>query len=375
MPDNKLIQRLGITAATESKLEFAGRLLLLFVLLYIFVIAIKLLGVSFKLMGKETAEAIFQATANPIVGLLIGVLATSIIQSSSTTTSIIVGMVGTASISFESAVPMIMGANIGTSVTNTIVSLAHISRGEEFKRAFAGATVHDFFNLCSVAVFLPLEIMFGVISKSARFVEGFLTGFGGAEFSSPVAALTGPPAKSIAHFLGDSGALTAIVALILIFLALRFIVKFLKSLILSKVENFFQRFIFRAPVLCLILGIGLTVLVQSSSISTSLVIPLIGAGVVTLRQIYPYMLGANIGTTVTAFLAALATDSHAAVSIAFAHLLFNVYGTSLFWPLKNIPIYLAEKMAELTQKSRSIALVYILVTFFVVPAVLIYILK
>ena len=170
MPDNKQIKRLGFISTADSKLEIVGRVLLLFVLLYIFVIAIKLLGVSFKLMGSEVAEAIFQATANPIVGLLIGVLATSIIQSSSTTTSIIVGMVGTATISFESAVPMIMGANIGTSVTNTIVSLAHISRGEEFKRAFAGATVHDFFNLCTVAVLLPLELIFGVISKSARLV-------------------------------------------------------------------------------------------------------------------------------------------------------------------------------------------------------------
>lgn len=375
MPDNKQIKRLGFISTADSKLEIVGRVLLLFVLLYIFVIAIKLLGVSFKLMGREVAEAIFQATANPIVGLLIGVLATSIIQSSSTTTSIIVGMVGTATISFESAVPMIMGANIGTSVTNTIVSLAHISRGEEFKRAFAGATVHDFFNLCTVAVLLPLELIFGVISKSARLVEGFLTGFSGGTFDSPVAALTKPVAEAIAHAVGDNGVVAAIVALILIFIALRYIVKMLKSLVLSKVEVFFQRYIFRAPVLCLILGAGLTVLVQSSSITTSLVIPLIGAGVVTLRQIYPYMLGANIGTTVTAFLAALATGSHEAVTIAFAHLIFNIYGTSIFWPLKRIPIFLAETMAELTEKSRSIAFVYVLVTFFVVPAVLIYILK
>jgi sodium-dependent phosphate cotransporter len=57
----------------------------------------------------------------------------------------------------STAIPVIMGANIGTSVTNTIVSMGHVGNAEEFRRAFAGATIHDMFNWLSVIVFLPLE--------------------------------------------------------------------------------------------------------------------------------------------------------------------------------------------------------------------------
>ena len=74
-------------------------------------------------------------------------------------TSVIVGLVATGEVPVHTAVPMIMGANIGTTVTNTIVSLAHITRPQEFRRAFAAATVHDAFNFMAVAIFLPLEII------------------------------------------------------------------------------------------------------------------------------------------------------------------------------------------------------------------------
>jgi sodium-dependent phosphate cotransporter len=150
--------------------------------------------------------------------------------------------------------------------------------------------------------------------------------------------------------------------------ALRYIVKTLKTMVLARVERFFQRYIFRTPALGFILGVALTSVVQSSSITTSLVVPLLGAGVITLAQIFPYMLGANVGTTVTAFLASFVTGSAEAVSIAFAHLIFNVYGIAIFWPLKKIPIALAEALARQTQRSKLIPVLYILVLFFVFPA-------
>ena len=142
----------------------AAKLIALFSLLYIFLLSITLLGASFKLFGADLADAIFQATSNPIVGLMIGVLTTAIMQSSSATTTMIVGMVATGVLPFESAIAMVMGANIGTSVTNIIVSMGHISRGDEFKRAFGGSLLHDFFNVCSVAVLMPIELQFGIIS-------------------------------------------------------------------------------------------------------------------------------------------------------------------------------------------------------------------
>ena len=254
------------------------KILGLFALLYLFIISIMLLGGAFKLFGKELAATIFQATSNPLVALMIGIITTALIQSSSTTTSIIVGLVaaGTTAgtgLTYEAAVPMIMGANIGTSITNIIVSMGHISRNDEFRRAFAGSMLHDFFNVCAVIVILPLEIMFGVISKSGWYLQEVFQGFGGLKFGSPLKAVSEPVVNWIIHGTGDSAWLSVLISFLLLIIALRYIVKLIKSMVLSKVEIFFQRYVFRMPVLSFMLGVVLTVMVQSSSITTSMVVP------------------------------------------------------------------------------------------------------
>ncbi len=353
--------------ATPSWKEVTVRLLALLALLYIFILSITLLGESFKLAGRSFAESIFASTSNPLVGLVIGILSTAIIQSSSTTTSIIVGLVGTGFLSFENAIPMVMGANVGTTITNTIVSLAHVSRTDEFRRAFSGSAVHDVFNLCTVAVLLPLQVHFNIIGSVAHRATYLLEGFGGLKFSSPLGAVTKPVAHGIIEITGHIAWLDAFLAILLLFVALRYIVKVLKSMVLSKVERFFHRYVFRTPLLGFFLGIVLTAVVQSSSITTSLVVPLLGAGVITLSQVFPYMLGANIGTTVTAFLASFVTGSPEAVAVAFAHLTFNIFGIAIFWPLKFIPITLAQKLADTAQKSRLIPIAYIVIVFFAFP--------
>jgi sodium-dependent phosphate cotransporter len=115
-----------------------------------------------------------------------------------------------------------------------------------------------------------------------------------------------------------------------------------------------------------------TVLVQSSSITTSLAVPLAGAGILTLRQIFPYTLGANVGTTITAMLAALVTGEEAAVTVAFAHVLFNIFGIFIIWPIRGVPIYLAETLAQWSLKSRLLPFAYVGVVFFGIPLTLIY---
>ena len=125
---------------------------------------IKTIGQTTKKNIKKVASSNFiNATSSRFISLFIGVFATVLFQSSSTTTSLIVGMAGGGLIGLSSAIPMVMGANIGTTVTNTLVSLGHIRRKEEFKRAFASSTVHDFFNMLAVIIFFPLEIMFGFL--------------------------------------------------------------------------------------------------------------------------------------------------------------------------------------------------------------------
>merc|ERR1712226_312078 len=112
-----------------------------------------------KVMSGCKAGELFGDDTNPIAGLMVGILATVLLQSSSTTTSIIVSLVGgdDGTISVDQGIYMVMGANIGTSVTNTIVAMGEMGHADELERAFAGATVHDMFNFLTVLILLPVE--------------------------------------------------------------------------------------------------------------------------------------------------------------------------------------------------------------------------
>ena len=157
-------------------------------LLFIFLLGVKGLGDGFKLLGNDLLQAFFAATENPFIGLMVGILGTTLVQSSSVSTSMIVGLVAAPEnpLPIANAVPMIMGTNIGTTVTNTAVSLAHMGRREEFRRAFSVATCHDFFNFIVVAVLLPLELLTGYLRQTAESLAALVSGFGGVTYSSPL---------------------------------------------------------------------------------------------------------------------------------------------------------------------------------------------
>ena len=354
------------------------------VLLYFFLLSISLMGSSFKLFGKVFAENLIKNCANPVVGLFIGIFATSIIQSSSTTTSLVVGFVGGGVLPLQFAIPVIMGANIGTTITNIIVSFGFVTRKEDFRRAFAGATVHDFFNLCSVLVFFPLELRFHLIQRLAERLTLLFNNAGGVKFSSPLKAVIKPVVSAFKHVLVDNldlshtaaGIVMLVVALAILIASLVYLVKTLRVLIVRNAETFVNRYLFRNDAMALVLGICLTVLVQSSSVTTSLIIPLVGAGVVTIYRCYPFTLGANIGTTCTALLASLATVSateggSVGVTTAFAHLLFNILGIAVFYPLRRIPIWLATTLAALAAESKKWAVIFVLAVFFGLPLLMI----
>lgn len=347
-----------------------ARLLALAVLLYSFFLGLDLMGIAFKLFGKGFAEALIAQTTNPFVGLLIGILATTLMQSSSSTTSITVGLVAAGALTVEGAIPIVMGANIGTSVTNTLVSLGHVSRPEEFRRAFAGATVHDFFNWMAVLLLLPLEITTGYLARTATEMESMLEGVGGTHLLNPVKAVVEPVATWLSGVLNDSAVLSLAVGIGLIFVALRYLVELLRAVFSTRAEAILHRTLFRSAVAAILAGMAITVMVQSSSITTSTMVPLVGAGIITLEQIFPFTIGANIGTTVTAMLAALHSGAPAAIVVAFSHLLFNLTGALLIYgiPLvRRIPLAMARWIGALGARNRTLALVYIVVFFYLVP--------
>ncbi len=345
-------------------------------LLFAFFLGLDLMGLAFKLFGKGFAEMLIERTANPFVGLLVGILATTLVQSSSTTTSMTVGLVAAGALTIDGAIPIIMGANIGTSVTNTLVSLAHVTRREEFRRAFAGATLHDFFNLLTVVILFPLELRFHILRRSASGLERVLEGSGGIELFDPLKAVIGPVARWVSgSLLGSSGALTLAAGVLLLFFALKLLVDLLKALVSSRAERILDRTLFRSAVAAVGAGVLITVMVQSSSITTSVMVPLVGAGVVTLEQLFPFTIGANLGTTVTALLASLATGDPAAVSVALAHLMFNVLGTLIIYPvplLRAIPLALARALGALGSRNRPAAIAYVLAVFYGLPILLLF---
>lgn len=357
----------------SPRLAGLGRVVAALSLLYLFLVGLEAMGLAFKFFGKGLAQQLITTTENPFVGLFIGVLATSLVQSSSTTTSITVGLVAGGALTIEGAVPIIMGANIGTSVTNTLVSLGHVTRKEEFRRAFAGATVHDFFNWLTVLFLLPLEIAFGYLSKGARFLAEGIEGAGGIELFSPVKAAVQPAAQWIADALGGSGALILVAGVLCTFVALKYLVDVLRYLFTAQAEKVLHRTVFRNPFAAIAVGALLTFMVQSSSITTSSMIPLVGAGLVTLDQLFPFTVGANLGTTLTALLAALVTGSPAAVTVALAHLLFNLNGAALVYGIpwfRRVPLAMARWAGDLGFRNRPLALLYILLIFFGIPLLL-----
>ncbi len=358
----------------------------LLVLLFIFLMGVQGLGDGFKLLGRDLLDAFFTTTENPFVALMVGILATSLVQSSSVTTVMVVGLVAAPEhpLPVANAVPMIMGANIGTTVTNTVVSLAHMGRKDEFIRAFSVATCHDFFNFIAVAVLLPVEMATGFLRRAAGSLASTLGGVSGVTYENPLknvlkAALD--PLKNLAGALFEAeqaqGVLLVLISALFIFGALLLLVRVMRAATQSSIEVFITRFLGQSVFVSLLLGAVITVMVQSSSITTSLLVPLAGAGLLTLEQAFPVTIGANVGTTVTALLATLAVsgaNAHAGVEIALVHVLFNLSGIALIYPvpfIRRLPLVAARALAQAAVQSRKWALVYVLGLFYGLPAILV----
>lgn len=376
------------SGAASGYLQAAKSIATVLVLLFVFLVGIKGMGGGFKMLGKDALESFFAATENPFVGLVVGILATTLVQSSSVTTSMVVAMVAAPEnpLPIANAVPMIMGANIGTTVTNSVVALAHMGRQGEFVRAFSVATCHDFFNFMTVAALLPLTLATGFLPKAAAGLSSMLGDVGGVTYKSPLKAVLKAavsPLQDVAKWVfdgrGAQAALLIILSAVLIFVALAMLVRVLRKSMRNRVQIYVTRALDSSVLAAMIVGAVVTVAVQSSSITTSLLVPLAGAGIVTLRQAFPITLGANVGTTITALLASLAVsgaNAEAGIQIALVHLLFNMSGILLVYPfpfVRELPLRAARWLAETAVGSKKLAFAYVAGLFYGLPAALIYV--
>lgn len=499
-----------------------GLFLGVWVLIWLFLICLGLMSTGFKLLGGKDAAKMFDVVDNPISGLMIGVLSTVLVQSSSTTTSIIIGLVGADEMSVNTAIPMIMGANIGTSVTNTLVSMGHYGDEDELRRGFAGATVHDCFNLLSVMVLLPIQWathMFNHITyaiaknidacneevdecenqefiqpylkpyyddvakydkKIAKYVsQGYCDGLctsktsealrttlkslicsndcnaipgfknswldensvlkservpryirmapnieylykcpypSNCETSTPFWNTENDTISNIAYMMinnthtymnhtievcttmkydlcdgrllnggifyrdwhlsdNEAGALCVWFSLSGICAVLYLMVQSLNLLIKGSIAKWIKRAISLNGYLSMLMGMFITVMVQSSSITTSVLTPLVAIGLIPLKDMYPLTLGANVGTTITGILSASVVTSNpvAAWQVALTHFFFNIFGIVLWYPLKRtrkVPLRMAVYLGNQTVKYKLFPLVYTGTVFFVIPVVI-----
>lgn len=371
---------LATEVAPLRKLPAPARAALVVGLIYLFLVGVSSLEAGIGEMGEDTQERLFSAVGNPLAGLFVGILGTVLVQSSSASTSVIVGLVASGALGVDDAVPMIMGANIGTTVTNTLISLGHIRQSSEFRRAFAAATVHDFFNLLSVLILLPLELATGLLSRSAEWLTDRLTGSAGATWESPIKAWVKQPVAWLTDLwetIGLEGTALGIflvlTGLAVVLVALSFITKNMKALVADRIERSLNAVLGKGGgMVAMALGALVTVSVQSSSITTAILVPLAAAGVITLANAFPVTLGANVGTTITALLAALAASRPEALTVALVHTLFNVAGIAILYPVplvRHVPIHLAERLADLAVERRVYAIGYVVGTFVIVPIV------
>ncbi|XP_059409181.1 solute carrier family 34 member 2a [Carassius carassius] len=438
-------------------LTIAAKLILLLGFLYMFVCSLDILSSAFQLVGGKAAGDIFQENSvlsNPLAGLVIGMLVTLLVQSSSTSSSIVVSMVSSGLLEVSTAVPIIMGTNIGTSVTNTFVAMTQVGDRNKFRRAFAGATVHDFFNWLSVLVLLPLEVATGYLVKLTDLIVKSFNIQSGENAPALLNVITDPLTQSIIELdesvisgiaLGDPeaknkslikvwcqtfsnttvqnvttsncssfpcwelknvtevinikkcshifvstnlsdlavGLILLACSLLILCTCLILIVKLLNSMlkgqvavVINKIMNtdFPFPFAWLTGYIAIVVGAGMTFIVQSSSVFTSAITPLVGIGVIKLERAYPLSLGSNIGTTTTAILAAMASPAEKlgnSLQIALVHLFFNLSGIVLWYPIPftRLPIRMAKALGQLTAQYRWFSGLYIIVCFFAFPLV------
>lgn len=366
-------------SGTEQEASWRSWVLIA-ILVYGLLVAVNVVGDGFQLATADGAEQLFEFASNPLIALIIGVVATAAMQSSSTVTSTIVGMVA-GGLPMGIAIPMLMGANIGTSLTSTLVSLGHIRDDEEFGRAFSAATVHDNFNFLAVGILFPLEVLFSPLERlSLWLVEVLPAGAVGEDVDGfdPMGMIVGPFVDAI----GALGAMAPPIwdGVVLVGIGIGMIVgvvtalsRLLDRVMVGRARKIMETMVGRGPVSGVGAGATITVMVQSSTTTTSLIVPMAGSGVFSLRQIYPFTLGCNIGTTVTAMVAAMGVTgamAPLALQAALVHFLFSILGIAIIIAipfLRTLPMTMSRVLTRYARRSKWYVVGYIAGIFFVIP--------
>jgi solute carrier family 34 (sodium-dependent phosphate cotransporter) len=350
--------------------------------------AVGAIGSGFRTASGGRAEQLFQFAENPFVGLMIGVLATVLTQSSTTTTSITVGLAA-GGLPIEIAIPILFGANVGTTMTSSLVALGMAKDDVMFRRGFAAASVHDMYNLLSVAIFFPLELLFSPLERLSGWASARMSG----EEAGPVGGIFEAVGTGVGYLIRPGvlllewavsplgsivgGVILVVAGVLLILAVITFISRMLKQLLVGTAEKVFANALGRGAWSGVLSGTIVTMLVQSSTTTTSLAVPFAATGKFSLSQIFNFVVGANIGTTLTALIAAFGftgAEGQAALGAALVHLFYNLLSAGLImlvpW-LRRLPPAAAEILARLGTENKLYVLGWMLMIFLVIPGILI----
>ncbi len=309
-------------------------LILALISLYFFISSIVFVKESIVLMGQDRVRDFLSSINDTITGVFAGWFGTALLQSSGAFDSIIIAFVSVGVMPTYVAVATIIGAEVGTTVTTQLVSVFGYIRKERerFKTSFLVGMLHYWYNFCSLLIFLSLELLFKVFTYIAQ--------AGGLFFSKVPGISTIPSIFNLitpwVHFLLQyvPAWIGLIGGFILLLISLKNSEKYLSAAFASEMSKSLIQSTFGSTSKAFLAGLIFTIIVPSTSVMVSILIPLTTTGIIdTSYHILPYILGANIGTVFDVMIAALATGNPAAIGVWLVHLTINIVGACIFLPL------------------------------------------
>ncbi|MFH1404169.1 MAG: Na/Pi symporter [Candidatus Altiarchaeota archaeon] len=372
-------------------------IILLFLGMYLFVWSLSGLkhawGMAFAVDGKEglAKSYISRMTGNPLSGLCLGIIATALVQSSSGVVAVTIATVAAGGMTVTQAVPLIMGANIGTTVTCVIVTLGYAMRKREFSKAVPVALLNDVVKTLSVFFFFIIEYNTGFLSSLAVRLAGLMAGLpvlnyflgGFPDFLDIVVDPVLVPVEHVVSGLLSSSSHAALAMGVLSFMVLILGLEVMGNAAESALKGKASRYVhlaFKTKGRGLVIGTSFASILQSSSVATSLAIPFAASGRISLRETYPYLLGCNIGTTIDpGQIASYLKFGVMGLQVGLVHVLLNVFSVLLWFGvprLSGIPLVITERISAFILSSRNATLslvVYTLLLFFIIPLIVVYV--
>lgn len=372
-----------------------SRWIVVFLSIFVVIIGINLITDGVYNVGGFKTAHLYDLARYPLVGLLIGIVATAVLQSSTTTTTLTVAAVGSGLVSVPVAVPLIMGANIGTTITALIVAFSYVGDRREFKMAFSTASMHMWFKILVVMTLAPIELIFHPLQRFSSYLAELVLGQGVSTIptTTMMRVLTDPIINLIGMngFFGLIGSdqvaalLCLIAGTLFILFAVRVMSSQLRTITAATAQtlmDFFStpsnspRLTYRRSFLGFGAGAFFTMLVTASSVTVASMLPFAVSGTMKRRAILPVILGANVGTTLTALLATLAVvgqHGEFALRAAFIHVLINLMGAIVVLMVPKIGdaiCLLSAMTAKLARRSYSISLATIVGGYIALPAII-----